>query len=471
MGKAMESWLGRGARAAVAVIVVVWGLGGCGLDAVPTQAAPDAEESVSPPTWPAPTSLTPSGLRRAEPASFMSPVPAFGSPGDARMAPPEFRFEPALIYSLGAAVGELKSVGIGDIDGDGRNDIVMATEATLMAEVGKSAMFIVLRQSPSGAMMPVLEFPYGSLFARDIMLSIGDVDGDGRVDAVVATSSGIYILRYRPGTGFRTTWAAGNCRRTVLMDIDLDGRMDIACHREAWLSFLHGDGQGQFSESSAINLLDTGFVDMKSADVTGDGYADLMLLRDRDVSELLVFPHNGVDGFDLSVGYALPPNIEPPYSIDVSEWGMSPGDFNGDGLTDLAVSTTNETPALFHVLYQVADERLFRMEEQPVSQPPAAFAVADFDKDGDDDLYVRFHAGAIANAAFLEQRSGELVERDGIVGAPGMPLYSNNATASGDVDSDACPDVVSVDGYRLYVNKGVDCLRRETGGRGLPRRL
>lgn len=453
---------------------LLW-LAGCAQTGLPPQASSEMQQQGA--RAAAVPHAVPVHTPRGQPASSL---PAADSGGKHSLAADgaAFRFLPGRQVRIGASSGELVSVVSGDVDGDGRDDIIMASRFNGTTDTGKPTRFMVIRQSAAGTLLPVLELPYprSFMFTTELTTAIADIDHDGRKDVVLGANSGILVLKYGSGTGFTVMEQANaqGCQRIALIDIDLDGNLDAACLVDRHLSLLLGDGAGGFAPLSTTDLLADGWVDLKVADVTGDGEEDLLLLRDFDVAELLVFPHNGVDGFDLPVAYPMPDNVDGlPYGMDLSSWGMSAGDFNDDGLTDLAVSTTNRMPALFHVLYQTpgTGEPLFVTRELAVpGGAPSAFAVADFDKDGDDDMFVRAYAGPNLDALFVEQREGRLVVGEGVSGAPMPPIYYSNATAVGDVNRDGCPDVVAVDGFNLWINLSEGCLRRETGGRGQRRK-
>jgi hypothetical protein len=90
---------------------------------------------------------------------------------------------------------------------------------------------------------------------------------------------------------------------------------------------------------------------------------------------------------------------------------------------------------------------------------------ADFDKDGDDDLLLR-HDGWWWSGVMPQQGGRLLAEIQFVHDAAGGP--STDATSTGDINSDTCPDLVLVDGYRLWTFANIDCVRQphRTGGGG-----
>jgi FG-GAP-like repeat len=117
-------------------------------------------------------------------------------------------------------------VAVGDINGDGRNDIVAS-------HGGNSPTFIsVFRQGADGSL------PLGdkvSTYDSPGPIEIADMDGDGRRDIVVAHSGWIEVSLYRQqadGTlgaeeRFPTNYANINPHALALGDVNGDGLRDI----------------------------------------------------------------------------------------------------------------------------------------------------------------------------------------------------------------------------------------------------
>lgn len=140
-------------------------------------------------------------------------------------------FAPKLAFATGAYP---RSLALSDIDGDGRQDIVVANE--------QSNNVSVLRNlSVTGALdlnsfAPAINFAAG---ARPPSVAAGDVDGDGRPDLVVAGygSNTVSVLRNtaNPGSINAASFAArvdyataSNPFYVALGDADGDGKADIA---------------------------------------------------------------------------------------------------------------------------------------------------------------------------------------------------------------------------------------------------
>ena len=228
-------------------------------------------------------------------------------------------FQESLTHTLDASDGRLQAATVWDSDGDGVPEVVLAQKN------------VVLLGLTDGALRVEDTIATGT---QPIALLSADVDGDGRLDLLVAHA----------------------------------GSRDIAIIAPT------ASGTPEVTQRIALDRTPTAFL---AADLNADGLIDLAVAVDDGSAGSLRFVPGTDDGFDDAV--AVPGGERRGSSTLVA------GDFNGDGFLDLALANTRSDSVS---LYRGSTDGPLHLEDVDVPGPPRLAAVADFTGDGFSDLAV-----------------------------------------------------------------------------------
>jgi hypothetical protein len=259
-------------------------------------------------------------------------------------------FRPAVAYPVGVsplenpAVGGPREVRAGDFNGDGKLDLAAARLGTGSGGGGVS----LLLGNGDGTFQPAAHYVVGASAWGAQALALGDVNGDGRPDVVTA-SLGDSVVRaivsVLTGNGDGTLHAArsfdtgGTTPLVLAADLNRDAKPDLLGTESGKLFGLLNRGDGTFRprvEYPAGDRIDDAVV----GDFTGDGNPDVVGLTSVNFSPFLgLFRGNGDGTFQQAV--------LTPYSFGATIGNArSPkilsGDVNGDGKLDLILAATGE---------------------------------------------------------------------------------------------------------------------------------
>ncbi|MCB9896838.1 MAG: VCBS repeat-containing protein [Planctomycetes bacterium] len=348
-----------------------------------------------------------------------------------------------------------------DADGDGRLDVVVT--AVVTGEVQ------VLLGAGDGSLAPQPAF-----FAepQSNTLAVGDLDGDGHVDLLLAHPNGVIGPRleaflgvgdgtFGPSLGSLPDPSAVLADvRPVLVDLDEDGALDVVLGTLKEVFVLGGDGAGRFTPEWSSPTGNARVCGLAAAEVTDDDHVDLVVGWNTGSVFL---------GFTTTVGvFAGNGSLEPdPIALlapglssdDASKGGfVFVGDATADGLPDVQLVAPGATVYLRGVggaAFEPWDLSVSVAGVAPSGLPLPAARSADVDGDGVAELVVlRRDLLAAANDPYRVLLRH--VPPDGDDGAlpleaEQIPSDQSGATLlAGDLNGDGLDDPVAVTSPGLF---------------------
>ena len=259
------------------------------------------------------------------------------------------------------------SVAIGDLDGDGKPELVVAN--------GNSSSVSVFRNTSTSGSITVNSFATKVDFSTPTgprSVAIGDLDGDGKLDLAVANfnSNSVSIFRntsvsgsitgnsFAPNIDFSTGQAPIS---VVIGDLDGDGRPDlvVANARSYGVSvFRNTSSSGSITVNSFTVKVDflTGVeIDCVAlGDLDGNGKSDIVVVN-TSLNFVSVFRNTSTNGSITTGSFA--PRVD--FITGTIPISIAIGDLDGDGKPDLAVA--NEQLGNVSVLRNTSNEDLFSL--------------------------------------------------------------------------------------------------------------
>lgn len=314
------------------------------------------------------------------------------------------------------------AVAAGDLDGDGRADLVVPV-------TGDNAVGVLLAEA-HGTLTFDATYAVGNGPAA---AAIGDVDGDGDADVVVADGAwdgGTVTVLLGDGLGAFSAGgrftAGGFPRAVALADLDADGDLDaVIGGASGWeLRVMKGDGAGSFTLTGAWGAGSASFEtpSVAVADLDGDGHLDAVA-TDPGGHRVGVFFGVGDGTFSERV----------THDVGMTPNALALGDVDGDTLLD--VVTADVDSGTVTLLRGAGGGSFAAGSSHLAREAPRTITAARMDCDALDDVVLQ-------TVRFTQIMPGTA---DGLEGWTPLLLGRRpSALASGDLDGDGVEDVVAV---------------------------
>ncbi len=368
-------------------------------------------------------------------------------------------FLPAVAYDSGGTDvlqtngGIFQNVAIADLTGNGQLDLVVSNLAG-PNQSGNGVLGVLLGKG-DGTFKAELSSGSGGYGASQV--AIADVNGDGVPDVVVANTcasssncaNGTVSVLLGKGNGtFRTpvTYSSGGQAAVsiAVADVNGDGKLDLLVANQSGESngdgsvgVLLGNGNGTFQPVVTYDAGDSVTSSLAVADVNGDGKPDLVLANSGR-GTVTVLLGNGGGTFQAAVVYESGGEI--PVSVAVA-------DVNGDGNPDIIVA--NWYSGTLGVLlgngngsFQAA------VTYSSGGSSPDSFVVADVNGDGKPDL-VAANCGSSQNGYGCGETNGVVSVLAGYGDGTFQPAvtfssgeFNAISVAVADVNGDGKPDIL-----------------------------
>ncbi|MBA4387198.1 MAG: hypothetical protein C0404_04400 [Verrucomicrobia bacterium] len=400
-------------------------------------------------------------------------------------------FSPVTGSPFQAGIGA-RYAQMGDLNGDGKPDLVVANTET--------NTFTIHLGDGGGGFTEAANSPIAvnGLAVKELIdytsrqFGLADLNGDGHLDIASGGTNGVVVLlnngtgTFGPASG--SPFDAGGTVHfyanhpkwayfTFAADMNSDGRPDLVCatgERGRQVSILLGDGTGGFTCSSGtpydcttnhngVSVSDGTLRVMKMGDFNADGIPDFALLfwvQNPYQYELVIWLGDGAGGL-------VPAPYSPMNGISQIST-MAAGDFNGDGYDDMVLA--KDSGMGNQGIYARMSDGMggFVLRQFPPSDNMHSFwkdmAAGDFNGDGVEDLVAM--SDDTGCWVWAGDRTGNFVE----VGKVFQPTTSRFPTyvSVGDATGDGKPDItiaLPTDGWHTppaqWANK-VSVLRNTT---------
>jgi hypothetical protein len=341
-----------------------------------------------------------------------------------------------------------EATAIGDVNGDGLKDVVMTTSYYFDAE-NDYKLFVFLQAADGQLQTPIKYATQGTYPSPPQSVDIGDVNGDGKNDVVVGNSRASIQIFLQDANGNLASSSVHPTQNSTVVkigDLNGDGRLDVAGigHGTSNASVLYQNPDGVLAPPVSFNAPHGGFDDLDIGDINADNRNDLIVMSGQGYAydNLAILTQNLSGSFEPAVFYDL--------GFDVNTSGLGVGDVNGDQLNDVIVSYGGNKPASKIGIFHQQSGGLMPAVSLPSYDIPEPVEVKDVTGDGLSDIVV-LHGGWNSLGVYVQTADGSL-SAEQLFPIPYASSYNVQGLALGDINNDGLPDAAIADyNYGLVV--------------------
>jgi Chitobiase/beta-hexosaminidase C-terminal domain/FG-GAP-like repeat len=319
------------------------------------------------------------------------------------------------------------NVAIGDVNGDGTNDLAIMNSV--------DGTVTILLGNGDGTFRAATGSPV--TVGGSGLLGEGDFNGDGNTDLIILAEESIVVLLGH-GDGTFANPVISSCDNSgaslsiAVGDFNRDGRLDLALAADNLLTVMLGNGDGTFIQgiSSPTGMAPSVVAGgVAEGDFNGDGQIDLVFFG-AGSNAISVLLNNGDGTFQLG--------STDPISVGLNGYtvvsAVTVADINGDGEPDLV--TTNYVNTTFSIFLGNGDGSFTLSPSSPViaEDSPTDATAGDFNLDGAVDVVV---SSRNSGAIFFSWGSP-------LVNLPSVSVTSTFLRPAADFNGDGVPDWIKV---------------------------
>ena len=352
---------------------------------------------------------------------------------------------------------DIFDIAMADIDGDGKSDAIVT------GIDGGSGRMLIFRNTSSGGLIrfaaPVDFAPLSQTSYFNV--SMGDLDGDGKLD-VVATSSYTLTLIKNTSTPGNVSHAPvvqytnfGLFEGTSIGDIDGDGKPDVSVTVPGSGStnivavYRNTSSGGTISLAPKLDFtVGTNPRELITFDFDNDGKPDLASVN-AGPATVTVLRNTSIPGaISFAAGITLSAN-------DNSEH-LTAGDFDGDGKMDIAVSNSgvypayNNTVCIFRNTGTIGSISFAPKTDLIAGTSPDDVVVTDLDGDGKPELAVSNKYSPSISVFKNNSSTGNISFANSVNYGTGITPTPPTEMTIGDWDGDGYPEITYINALTTF---------------------